>query len=125
MFGFELRLLGPPSFKRDGLSVDLGRHKTVALLAYLAVTGHAHRRETLATLLWPNYDQVHAAAYLRRALWSLKQAIGAEWVLTEQSSIGLATHLNLWVDFHEFRQGRSAAQRQCHVARRAADCQTR
>ena len=67
MAGFQLHLLGPPSFARDGVPVDLGRHKTIALFTYLAVTGHPHRREALATFLWPEYDQAHAAAYLRRS----------------------------------------------------------
>jgi predicted ATPase/DNA-binding SARP family transcriptional activator len=123
--GFRLRLLGRPGFERDGVPVDLGRHKTIALLAYLAVTGQAHRREALATLLWPDYDQARAAAYLRRALWSLKQAVGAEWVLTEQASIGLAAQLELWVDVHQFRQWRSASQRHNHPAEALCDvCQT-
>jgi len=123
--GFRLRLLGPPGFEHDGVPIDLGRHKTIALFAYLAVTGHAHRREALAALLWPDYNQARAAAYLRRALWSLKQAVGAEGLRTEQASIGLAGQLDLWVDVHQFRQWRAASQRHGHPAEALCDaCQT-
>ncbi len=125
MSGFRLRLLGPPGLERDGVPVDLGRHKTIALFAYLAVTGHAHRREALAALLWPDYNQARAAAYLRRALWSLKQAVGAEWLLTEQASIGLAAQPDLWVDVHQFRQSRAESQWHGHPAEARCDaCQT-
>ena len=68
MSRLALYLLGPPRVELNGESVHLSRRKTVALLAYLAVTGRSHRRESLATLLFPEYDQSRALAYLRRVL---------------------------------------------------------
>ena len=68
MSRLALFLLGSPRIERDGEPVHIPRRKAVALLAYLAVTGQTHRRDALATLLWPEHDQSHARAGLRRAL---------------------------------------------------------
>jgi DNA-binding SARP family transcriptional activator len=76
MSSLALSLLGPPCIERDGVPVHVPRHKAVALLAYLAVTGQTHRRDALATLLWPEHDQSHARAGLRRALAALKGVLG-------------------------------------------------
>jgi len=53
-------LLGPPRVERDGVAVRLDRRKAIALLAYLAVTGQKHRRDSLVNLLWSDYDTTSA-----------------------------------------------------------------
>ena len=58
----SLSLLGPPEFRLDGhLITDFHSDKVRALLVYLAVEAGgmrpgpvAHRRESLAGLLWPD-----------------------------------------------------------------------
>jgi len=62
----SIALLGSPSVEVDGAPLEVDTRKAIALLAYLAVTGQAHGRDTLATLLWPEYDQEKARASLRR-----------------------------------------------------------
>jgi DNA-binding SARP family transcriptional activator len=52
-----LYLLGPPRLELDGEPIQVSRRKAMALLAYLAVTGQFHSRDSLATFLWPEYDQ--------------------------------------------------------------------
>ena len=52
----------------SGRELALKRRKAMALLAYLAVTGRSHSRDSLATLLWPELDQSTARARLRRAM---------------------------------------------------------
>jgi DNA-binding SARP family transcriptional activator len=42
---------------RDGVAIPLNHRKAWALLAYLAVTARAHSRDTLATLLWPDWAE--------------------------------------------------------------------
>ncbi len=98
----SLRLLGPPQIELDGAPVKVDTRKATALLAYLAVTGQAHSRESLAALLWSEYDQERAYANLRRTLWALNKAIGKEWLETSQDTIRLARTGGLWLDVDEF-----------------------
>jgi predicted ATPase/DNA-binding SARP family transcriptional activator len=103
MSRLALFLLGPPRIERDGTQVHLDRRKAVALVAYLAVTGQRHRRETLATLLWPEHDQTRALANLRRTLAAIKKAVGEEALDTDREHVGLCQGTNLSVDVHRFR----------------------
>jgi DNA-binding SARP family transcriptional activator/TolB-like protein len=49
----EIRVLGPISVRRDGVALALPPSRKVrALLAYLVLTPHAVRRESLCELLW-------------------------------------------------------------------------
>ena len=84
-----LHLLGPPRLELDGEPVHIGRRKAVALLAYLAVTVRSHSRDSLATLLWPEYDQSRARANLRRALSLLNRTLGEGWLTTDREIAGL------------------------------------
>jgi len=72
-----ISLLGSLEIVLDDQPVTyLATGKARALLAYLAVeAGHAHRRETLAGLLWPDYEERSARANLRNALSNLRKAI--------------------------------------------------
>jgi len=85
----NLSLLGTPQLSRDGELISLDRHKAFALLAYLAVTAQPHRRDTLATLFWQDFDQTRARAALRRALASLNKAIPGAWWENNRETIGL------------------------------------
>ena len=50
--------------------------KVRALLVYLVLAGpRPHRRETLATLLWPDWPDVGAKRNLRQALYQLRQLL--------------------------------------------------
>ena len=66
----------------DEIGAVLRQPKRLALLAYLAVDAprRFHRRDTLLGLFWPELDQEHARAALRRALYFLRSALGAEVV---------------------------------------------
>ena len=71
-----IALLGAPRIEVDGAPLRVDTRKAVALLAFLAVTGHAHSRDRLTALLWPEYDDDRARAALRRTLSTLKTAVG-------------------------------------------------
>jgi len=100
----KLLLLGSPRVELAGTPLEVSRRKAIALLAYLAVTGEVHQRETLATLLWPDYDESKAHAYLRRTLWSLKKTLGDEYLVAEREQIGLVHNETVWLDIARFRQ---------------------
>jgi predicted ATPase/DNA-binding SARP family transcriptional activator/Tfp pilus assembly protein PilF len=109
-----LYLLGSPRVERDGQAVHIGRRKALALLAYLAVEGGSHRRDTLATLLWPEYDQSGARADLRRTLSLLRRVLGQEWLLADRETARLDPDADLWLDVHQFRQLLAACEAHGH-----------
>ena len=79
----ELRLLGPTDLRGvapEDATTLLAQSKCVALLAYLAVAapGALHRRDRLVGMLWPELDQEHARAALRKALHLLRRTLGAD-----------------------------------------------
>ncbi|MCL4860200.1 MAG: tetratricopeptide repeat protein [Caldilineaceae bacterium] len=78
MSHLSLRVLGPPHITLDGQSITtLAYDKVWALLVYLALAAdRAHRRTTLAGLLWPDQPEPVARTNLRQALARLRQAIG-------------------------------------------------
>jgi DNA-binding SARP family transcriptional activator len=79
-----------------------------ALLAYLAVeSGRAQRRESLTTLLWPNYSETAAHTNLRQALYRLRCALGDRQASLPHLLItAKEVHLNPagdhWLDVSEF-----------------------
>ena len=117
-----LYLLGPPRIERDGVPVRLDRRKAIALVAYLAVTGQSHRRDSLVNLLWPDYDSSRGRAALRRTLYTLRNALGSDWLAVDREQIGLQpaadpatrTEQALWVDVVQFQQQLAACETHGH-----------
>ncbi len=84
--------------------------KVRALLAYLA-TEHArsHARESLASLLWPDWPQQSAMRNLRNALADLRQNImdrggPSPFLLITRETIQLNREAEVWVDVGEFEK---------------------
>lgn len=69
-------LFGVPRTLVDGSERPLARRKSVALLAYLAVTQRRFERETLAALLWPDADRASGLAILRQCLADVRRTLG-------------------------------------------------
>jgi predicted ATPase/DNA-binding SARP family transcriptional activator len=103
----RLFLLGSPHLERDGSTLKVGRRKALALLAYLAVTGQAHRRETLTTLLWPDAEPSRALSYLRRDLAVLNKVLKPACLDADRENVGLVlpsdSRAALWLDIAHFR----------------------
>lgn len=82
-----LRLFGSVELQSDcdhELRAVLAQPKRLALLAYLAAarpTGF-HRRDTLLGLFWPELDQERGRAALRQAIYTLRQALGSDVIIT-------------------------------------------
>jgi DNA-binding SARP family transcriptional activator/predicted ATPase len=114
MSQLNLFLLGTPRVELAGVPVDLNRRKVLALLLYLTVTRQRHRRDTLATLFWPESDQRTARAALRREFHTLTTTLGNGWFAADRESIALATGTELWVDVEAFRHHHAAWRAHAH-----------
>jgi DNA-binding SARP family transcriptional activator/TolB-like protein len=81
----ELKTLGSLDLRHDGQEVHavLKQPKRLALLAYLAIAlpRRFHRRDALLGMFWPELDQSHARAALRRAIYFLRQALGDDVIV--------------------------------------------
>ncbi|MFN2389440.1 MAG: tetratricopeptide repeat protein [Actinomycetota bacterium] len=113
MSRLTMRLLGSPQVDVDGAPVEVDTRKATALLASLAVAGRPQSRDSLAALLWPEYDQVRAHAALRRTLSTLKKGLRGGWVNPSRGSIALDPE-GVWVDVLEFRRLRAEARDHRH-----------
>src|SRR5579884_2043811 len=102
MSRLALFLLGPPGVERDGVLVEVDTRKAIALLAYLAITRQQQSRDTLATLLWPEYDQPHARATLRRTLSALNKALAGNWLEIGRETVSLKQNSDFWLDVEHF-----------------------
>lgn len=109
----ELRTLGTLGL-RDSAGAELravvNQPKRLALLAYLAIEGGARwvRRDVLLGLFWPELDQTHARAALRRALFFLRQALGDQTLEGRGDEELRILPGSLWCDVPEFESALDA-----------------
>lgn len=91
-----LDLRGPDGAEAGSV---LRQPKRLGLLAYLAIAAprRFHRRDSLLALFWPELDEEHARAALRRALYFLRVELGAE-VLTGRGEDEVGVSDELWCD---------------------------
>ncbi len=109
--GLHLRLLG-------GLQITVGdsvvdaftSKKTLALLAYLAITSRAHSRESLSGLLWGDWPEDQARASLRTVLWDLRQQLPS-YVSADRHTISYSPDASCWVDVLALREAAEGALR--------------
>jgi DNA-binding SARP family transcriptional activator/lipoprotein NlpI len=121
-----LFFLGPPRLLRNGVSLEPDTRKAVALLAYLAVTGQAHTRDTLATLLYAEYDESHARGALRRTLSSLNKALSDEGLVIARDRIALSESADIEVDTRRFEDLLVQVDRHVHMALETCpECQSK
>jgi DNA-binding SARP family transcriptional activator/TolB-like protein/Tfp pilus assembly protein PilF len=86
---FRLRLLGPFRLVGDAGPVDLGNKKLCGLMAFLACTGVPQRRDRLMSLLWGSHFQPQAQQNLRKALFRLRRALGADIIFANDELVWL------------------------------------
>ena len=114
MADLRIRLLGVPQIEVEGATFTVDTRKAVALLAYLAMTGVPQGRDTLAALLWPDYDGESARSSLRRTLSALRKALADRWLSPGRDSISLDT-TGVWLDVSAFREDIEAQQAHGHA----------
>jgi DNA-binding SARP family transcriptional activator len=85
--------------------IELLSRPAQSLLAYLALdAGVAQRRETLASLLWPDSTESNARSYLRQALWRIRKSFESsplhweDYTKISDISITLNDHSSYWLD---------------------------
>jgi predicted ATPase/DNA-binding SARP family transcriptional activator/pimeloyl-ACP methyl ester carboxylesterase len=121
MAALQFFLLGAPRLEQQHQNINLARRKALAALTYLVVTRQPHSRDELATLLWPDQDQAGARANLRRDLSTLKQLLGEQTLLVDQSLVGLNPEADLWSDVEAFQSQISTAQKHSHANGQVCD----
>lgn len=107
-----IQLFGSPRIQLDGQNVHFGRHKALALLAYLVVEQQPQTREKLCAIFWHNYTNKGALAELRRTLSTLRKHLPETYLTTERDSIVINCPADLHVDVLKLRQAVSQKSRQ-------------
>lgn len=117
MSSLAIALFGGFQVKLDGRSLtSFGTDKNRALLAYLALeSDHPHRREILASLLWPHQPETRARNSLRQALFQLRKILecgekNCPHLIVEPGQVQFNPASNHWVDVLEFNTRLSACQ---------------
>lgn len=90
----------------------LAQPKLTALLAFLALSpdGRPQRRDRIVALLWPELDQAHARTALRKAVHSVRSALGGEALWNRgDEEIALAMP-PVWCDAVESRSAADAGR---------------
>lgn len=86
---YHVRLCGPPLLHGGRCSERRLRHKSIALIAYLAVEARPIGRDTLAFLLWPFSGQAGARTNLRTALHDAVLRLPSSAVITAGDTLQL------------------------------------
>jgi len=97
-----LHFLGSPQLYLNNDRITIQRRKSLALLVYLTIEPGKHQRDTLSSLLWPDYQQSKAFANLRNALLGIQKSIGENWIIADRESIGLNETADIWLDTTQF-----------------------
>ncbi len=110
------RLFGGLAVEVDGRAVaDVPGMKPRALLAYLLSRPEPLSRARLAGVFWPDVLDTSARASLRSALWSVRAALeavgGADYLVADRASAGLAPDLPRWIDAEEAERLLAAGDR--------------
>jgi predicted ATPase/DNA-binding SARP family transcriptional activator/predicted negative regulator of RcsB-dependent stress response len=104
MSQLSIYLLGPPQIEYEDQQIKVDTRKAIALLTYIAVTQKSHRRDSLVTLLWPEYNQSRGRTNLRRTLYALRKSLHGGWLEVDREEIGLNPAAKVWLDVDEFHQ---------------------
>ncbi|MGD9092611.1 MAG: AAA family ATPase, partial [Anaerolineales bacterium] len=101
----EIFLLGQFKLSADDRRIELSSRPAQSLLAYLTLNaGVTHRREKLATLIWPEVSEANARRYLRQALWRIHKSLESgslnweNYLQTSDLSVTFDEQSDYWLD---------------------------
>ena len=120
----QVFLFGLPRLVRNGEGVTVGRKKTLAMLAYLTVTGQIHSRDILATLFFPENDAQSARANLRREIYWLGQALGKQILSVDREKAGIHQPSLIWADVLSFQEKLNFSRTHTHQSEDCVECHT-
>lgn len=100
----ELHVFGVPVAFVHGLETRLPLKRAVALLAYLAFNAAPVPREHLASMLWPDADEVRARTRLRRLSYTIENALGDKVLASDNYCMALVSDHVVAVDALQFAQ---------------------
>ncbi|MHC1771835.1 MAG: BTAD domain-containing putative transcriptional regulator [Flexilinea sp.] len=103
MTNLKLFWLGLPIIECDNTAIHMETRKATALLAFLGLSSAPPSRESVATLFWPEFDQTHALANLRRTLFSINKLLGPEILTSSRENVGINPYFFVWQDVSAFR----------------------
>lgn len=109
----QLSLLGAITLTgTDTAPAFLSQTKRVALLAYLAAAQPfgSHTRDKIATLFWPEYDQSGARDALRKALHSIREALGKDVIVNVGDENIELNRSVVWTDVEALHTAGEAGQ---------------
>lgn len=98
----RLFMLGTPRIARNESEISFNRRKGLGLLAYVAMKKKPQSRDTLASLLWPEFDKSRGRNNLRRELSLLNSAYGQTVLVGDRQQISLNQSVSLWTDVDQF-----------------------
>lgn len=113
MWGMSLkiRILGQFKLQAGDRPLEMPSRPAQSLLAYLALNaGVSHRRERLASLLWPDSTDSNARGYLRQALWRIRkhfEASGVGWqdyLAISDINVSFKSEADYWLDAQQLLQ---------------------
>ncbi len=119
----KLSLLGPPRVEWDGREVVISLRRGLALLAYLALSDRAHRRDELCALLWPDIDERTARSRLRHTLHLMNELFGHPQFDADGDAVRLSRDIDVWLDTRELERSLAVSRRelaQAHDVRNIA-----
>lgn len=99
----RIHFFGSLQIYRGNDALSLKGEKVRNLLAYLVLHPRiTHRREMLASMLWPDAEPERVRRNLSDLLYRMQKEIEPHWLLVDGDSIALQPNANLWVDVWEF-----------------------
>jgi len=102
MNDYRLYFFGNPRVLAGDREIRISRRKSLALLAFIAVSDVKPSRSRITGLLWPDHDESHARGALRTTLSTLNSELGEMLLVSEGDYLYLED--SIWVDVDDFRE---------------------
>lgn len=101
----RIHFFGSLQIHKGDAPLPLKGEKARNLLAYLVLHPRiTHRRETLASLLWPEAKPERVRRNLSDVLYRLQREFESSWLIVDTENIAIQPDVNLWVDLWEFER---------------------